>query len=142
MLFEGAQGLLLDAEHRWFPHVTRSCTGLAVVAILEQEAGIEAPDVTYVTRAYATQHGAGPFPWEVDASYPAATNVPNPWQGTLRFGELDLGLLHEAVAADMAASPLPVSHRLAVTCSANERGLLLSMPTSPTVHAHLQSSAR
>lgn len=34
----------------------------------------------------------------------------------LRFGRLDLDLLHEAVAADMAASPLPVSHRLAVTC--------------------------
>jgi adenylosuccinate synthase len=116
VLFEGAQGLLLDAEHRWFPHVTRSRTGLTNVAILAQEAGIEALDVTYVTRAYATRHGAGPFPRQVDASYPDATNVPNSWQGTLRFERLDLDLLHEAVAADMAASPLPVSHRLAVTC--------------------------
>ncbi len=116
VLFEGAQGLLLDAEHRWFPHVTRSRTGLTNVATLAQEAGIGALDVTYVTRAYATRHGAGPFPREVDASYPDVTNVPNPWQGTLRFGELDLDLLHEAVAADMAASLLPVSHRLAVTC--------------------------
>ncbi len=116
ILFEGAQGLLLDAEHRWFPHVTHSRTGLTNVAVLAQEAGIEALDVTYVTRAYATRHGAGPFPREAEMSYPDATNVPNPWQGTLRFGELDLDLLHEAVTADMAASLLPVSHRLAITC--------------------------
>ena len=116
VLFEGAQGLLLDAEHRWFPNVTRSRTGLTNVAILAQEAGIGALDVTYVTRAYATRHGAGPFPREAAVSYPDATNVPNPWQGTLRFGQLDLDLLHEAVAADMATSPLPVSHQVAVTC--------------------------
>ncbi len=116
VLFEGAQGLLLDAEHRWFPHVTRSRTGLTNVAVLAREAGIDALDVTYVTRAYATRHGAGPFPREAELSYPDATNVPNPWQGMLRFGELDLDLLHEAVAADMDASLLPVSHRLAVTC--------------------------
>lgn len=116
VLFEGAQGLLLDARHRWFPHVTRSRTGLTNVAILAQEAGIDALDVTYVTRAYATRHGAGPFPREAELSYPDVTNVPNPWQGKLRFGNLDLDLLHDAVAVDMAASPLPVSHRLAVTC--------------------------
>ena len=86
------------------------------MATLALEAGIGALDVIYVTRAYATRHGAGPFPREVDASYPDATNVPNSWQGTLRFGELDLDLLHEAVAADVAVSPLPVLHRLAVTC--------------------------
>ncbi len=116
VLFEGAQGLLLDAAHRWFPHVTRSRTGLHNVAVLAQEAGIGALDVTYATRAYATRHGAGPFPREADVSYPDATNVPNPWQGRLRFGHLDLDLLHEAVAADIAAAPVSVSHRLAVTC--------------------------
>ncbi len=116
VLFEGAQGLLLDAAHRWFPHVTRSRTGLTNVAALAQEAGIGALDVTYATRAYATRHGAGPFPREAALSYPDATNVPNPWQGTLRFGELDLDVLDKAVAADVAASPLSVSHRIAVTC--------------------------
>lgn len=116
VLFEGAQGLLLDAEHRWFPHVTRSRTGLTNVAVLAAEAGIGALDVTYATRAYATRHGAGPFPRETAVSYPDLTNVPNPWQGTLRFGHLDLDLLGEAVSADMAACPLPVSARLAVTC--------------------------
>lgn len=116
VLFEGAQGLLLDAGHRWFPHVTRSRTGLHNVAVLAQEAGIGALDVTYATRAYATRHGAGPFPREAGVSYPDATNVPNPWQGGLRFGHLDLDLLHDAVAADVAAAAVPVSHRLAVTC--------------------------
>ena len=80
VLFEGAQGLLLDAEHRWFPHVTRSRTGLTNVAALAGEAGIGALDVTYATRAYATRHGAGPFPREAAPTYPDLTNVPNPWQ--------------------------------------------------------------
>ena len=116
VLFEGAQGLLLDAEHRWFPHVTRSRTGLTNVAVLAREAGIGALDVTYATRAYATRHGAGPFPREAAVTYPDPTNVPNPWQGTLRFGHLDLDVLGEALSADMAACPMPVSARLAVTC--------------------------
>ena len=116
VLFEGAQGLLLDAAHPWFPHVTRSRTGLTNVAVLAQEAGITALDVTYATRAYATRHGAGPFPREAAVTYPDATNVPNPWQGTLRFGDLDLDLLRDAMAADVAACPVPVSSRLAVTC--------------------------
>lgn len=116
VLFEGAQGLLLDAEHRWFPHVTRSRTGLANVAVLASEAGIGALDVTHCTRAYATRHGAGPFPREGGPHYPDPTNVPNEWQGTLRFGLLDVDLLAEAVAADVAACPLPVSRRVAVTC--------------------------
>lgn len=117
VLFEGAQGLLLDERHRWFPHVTRSRTGLTNVEILAREAGIEALDVTYVTRAYATRHGAGPFPREVAGlHYDDRTNVPNVWQQTLRFGLLDLDLLTETIREDLGHAALPVQHSLAITC--------------------------
>lgn len=41
----------------------------------------------YVTRSYTTRHGAGTFP-EEDSSilFPDETNMPNEWQGTMRFG--------------------------------------------------------
>jgi adenylosuccinate synthase len=117
VLFEGAQGLLLDERHRWFPHVTRSRTGLTNVELLAREAGIEALDVTYVTRAYATRHGAGPFPREVAGlHYDDWTNVPNMWQQTLRFGLLDLDLLAETIGEDLGHANLPVQHSLAFTC--------------------------
>jgi hypothetical protein len=105
-LFEGAQGLLLDQDRGCFPHVTRSNTGLRNVLALADELGLERLDVTYVTRAYLTRHGAGAaaaratrktYPGVVDT-----TNVPNEHQGTLRFAWLDLDLLGRAIAADLA----------------------------------------
>src|SRR5262249_48902654 len=92
IVFEGAQGLLLDEYHRFFPHVTRSRTGLANVVDLCQAMGdIDRLDVYYVIRPYMTRHGEGPFPsYDPDMSFPDPTNHPNPWQGTLRFGALDV----------------------------------------------------
>lgn len=117
IVFEGAQGLLLDEDHHFFPHVTHSHTGLRNVMDLAADAGITQLDATYVTRAYATRHGAGPFPREVPGLvYADATNVPNDWQGSLRFGLLDLDLLAESIASDLRHATLPVEHGLAVTC--------------------------
>ncbi|HUH85812.1 MAG TPA: adenylosuccinate synthetase [Stellaceae bacterium] len=123
IVFEGAQGLLLDEEHPSFPHVTRAKTGLKNVLALARAADIDALDVTYMTRAYMTRHGAGPFPSETrERPYPGiayATNLPNRFQGALRFGWLDLDLLQATVGADLAlgfAASLALSHRLAVTC--------------------------
>jgi adenylosuccinate synthase len=123
-LFEGAQGLLLDQDRGFFPHVTRSNTGLRNVLTLAAELGLERLDVSYVTRAYLTRHGAGPLPHEVvNPPYPGihdATNVPNAYQGSLRFGWLDLNLLQRAIAEDLSdARHFPqftVSARLAITC--------------------------
>ncbi|MDQ0470431.1 adenylosuccinate synthetase [Labrys wisconsinensis] len=118
IVFEGAQGLMLDQDRGAFPFVTRSNTGLRNVVALAREAGIDGLDVTYVTRAYVTRHGAGPLAHELSgAPWPDATNLPNPWQGTLRYGTLDLDVLHRAVAADLGdAGGLAVTPRLAVTC--------------------------
>lgn len=122
VIFEGAQGLLLDQDRGAFPHVTRSNTGLRNVLALAGEAGIEALDVTYATRAYVTRHGAGPLAHEI-AGPPTdavrdATNVPNAWQGSLRFAWLDLDLLREAIADDLSDVPASIQVRpgVAVTC--------------------------
>jgi adenylosuccinate synthase len=121
VIFEGAQGLLLDQDRGAFPHVTRSHTGIRNAVALAREAGLERLDVTYVTRAYATRHGDGPLANEV-ARLPFDrvrddTNRPHPFQGSLRFGWLDLDRMRQAIAADLGdAAGLDVRHRLAVTC--------------------------
>lgn len=89
-VFEGAQGLLLDQNRKeYFPHVTHSNTGMENVNILCSQAGITEKEIYYVSRTYLTRHGAGPLP-EEDAtlSYDDDTNVPNPFQGRLRFAPL------------------------------------------------------
>ncbi len=91
IVFESGQGLLLDAENRRFaPHVTASRTGLANVAAILGNAGLSLDEVCYVTRTYVTRHGAGELPRECDPSQLGSigrdlTNVPNPWQGSLRY---------------------------------------------------------
>ncbi|MHB8920383.1 MAG: adenylosuccinate synthase [Halothiobacillus sp.] len=66
LMFEGAQGTLLDVDHGTYPFVTSSnttaggaCTGT----------GIGPLDLDYIlgiTKAYTTRVGGGPFPTELD----------------------------------------------------------------------------
>lgn len=124
LLFEGAQGLLLDQDRGFFPHVTRSNTGLRNVLALARELDLTQLEVTYATRAYLTRHGAGPLPRELPekpyAGVIDTTNVPNAYQGILRFAWLDLDLLGHAIAEDLADASqlpgLPIKTRLAITC--------------------------
>jgi adenylosuccinate synthase len=118
VIFEGAQGLLLDERHRFFPHVTRSLTGIHNVVRIAEEIGLQELKSIYVTRAYMTRHGAGPFPTErLGMSFTDPTNAPNEWQGALRFGDLDLDLLSESIANDLNdANRLDVTACVAVTC--------------------------
>lgn len=122
-IFEGAQGLLLDQNlgAPWFPHVTRSNTGLRNVRVLASEAGITGLDMYYVMRAYLTRHGAGPLPHEYRAKpferIIDATNVANPWQDSLRFAPMNLDLLESAVRADKESGRgALIRTHLAVTC--------------------------
>jgi adenylosuccinate synthase len=66
VLFEGAQGALLDVDHGTYPYVTSSstmaggvCTGLGIGPTLID-------GVWGITKAYATRVGAGPFPTKLD----------------------------------------------------------------------------
>ena len=122
VVFEGAQGLLLDQDRGAFPHVTRSNTGIRNVASLSQEAGIDALEITYATRAYTTRHGAGPLSRELPempyAGIVDATNVPNAYQGSLRYSHLDLDILAGAIRDDLSDLPASIdaSTRLLVSC--------------------------
>ncbi len=123
LVFEGAQGLALDQERGAFPHVTRSYTGLRNALEVAAEIGLKRLDVSYVTRCYATRHGAGPLPGATPeppvARFRDDTNVANGWQGSLRFAPLDLDSLHARIATDFgdaAATGIAVTRSLAVTC--------------------------
>lgn len=106
VIFEGAQGLLLDQDNkRFFPHVTHSKTGLHNVIEICKKAGIEHVDACYVARSYLTRHGAGELPGEdPNLSYEDNTNQPNPWQGTLRFAPQDWRLIDDAIHDDYNAN--------------------------------------
>jgi adenylosuccinate synthase len=65
VLFEGAQGCLLDLDHGTYPYVTSSST---IAAGACQSAGLgptQIDSVVGITKAYATRVGAGPFPTEL-----------------------------------------------------------------------------
>ena len=66
LLFEGAQGTLLDVDHGTYPFVTSSnCVAGAAAA----GAGVGPQMLHYVlgiTKAYTTRVGSGPFPTELD----------------------------------------------------------------------------
>jgi len=65
VLFEGAQGCLLDLDHGTYPYVTSSST-IAAGACQSAGVGPTAIDaVVGITKAYATRVGAGPFPTEL-----------------------------------------------------------------------------
>jgi len=122
VVFEGAQGLLLDQDYGAFPHVTRSNTGLKNMLAVAAEAGIGGLDVTYMTRAYATRHGAGPFAHEdADTSWLAMvdpTNEPNDWQGAIRTAPLDLDAVSAAIRHDLgqSSSDVEVSATVGISC--------------------------
>ena len=65
LLFEGAQGTLLDVDHGTYPFVTSSnCVAGAAAA----GAGVGPTKLNYIlgiTKAYCTRVGAGPFPTEL-----------------------------------------------------------------------------
>ena len=66
ILFEGAQGALLDVDHGTFPYVTSSNT-VAGSAAAGAGVGPQALDyVLGITKAYTTRVGAGPFPTELE----------------------------------------------------------------------------
>lgn len=107
IVFEGAQGLLLDQNMGAFPYVTRSNTGLKNVAELVNGSQITELEVVYATRCYTTRHGAGPMKDTLEAApysrIEDKTNIPNNYQGSLRFSYLDLDILKETLEKDKAS---------------------------------------
>ncbi len=65
LMFEGAQGAMLDVDHGTYPYVTSSNTSAGAAAT---GSGLGPADFDYVlgvVKAYATRVGSGPFPTEL-----------------------------------------------------------------------------
>ncbi|SLM28908.1 Adenylosuccinate synthetase [Desulfamplus magnetovallimortis] len=100
-IYEGSQGLLLDQDFGFFPHVTRASTGTKNAAEI---AGSNNLEIFLVTRAYQTRHGKGPMsnehlPHNIRKN-PVETNVANAFQGKFRRTLLDLSLIEYAMKRD------------------------------------------
>lgn len=65
ILFEGAQGTLLDIDHGTYPFVTSSNTTAGGAAIGSGMGPLNLDYVLGITKAYTTRVGAGPFPTEL-----------------------------------------------------------------------------
>jgi adenylosuccinate synthase len=104
VVFEGAQGLLLDQDdpdHQ--PHVTWSKTGIENVVTLCTKYNLDLTEVYYVTRPYLTRHGTGhihaglecPNTWGEDR-----TNKENTYQGKLRYGHMNWSKFKQRIDKD------------------------------------------
>jgi adenylosuccinate synthase len=68
VIFEGAQGALLDIDHGTYPFVTSSNPVAGAACIGAGVGPKDIDEVWGVTKAYGTRVGAGPFPTELDGS--------------------------------------------------------------------------
>jgi adenylosuccinate synthase len=114
VVFEGAQGVLLDEWYGFHPHTTWSTTTFGNAETLLSEAGHTGTTTRVgVLRSYFTRHGAGPFVTADDsvrAALPEAHNRDVGWQGRFRVGPFDAVAARYAI--DVAGRPdwLAITH--------------------------------
>ncbi|WP_433716593.1 adenylosuccinate synthetase [Nocardia sp. CA-084685] len=110
LIFEGAQGVLLDEWRGFHPHTTWSTVEPRNARALLAE--IDATAFTLgVTRTYMTRHGAGPFPTEDPTmSIPEPHNATGSYQGHFRRGRLDSVLLRYAIEVSGGIDGLALTH--------------------------------
>lgn len=117
LVFEGAQGVLLDEDFGFQPHTTWSkTTALNANRVLDEAECRHSRTVIGVLRAYATRHGAGPFPLYDDVltrELPDKYNPENPWQTRLLCGWWDFDMLRYSARVAKAQGGLDA---LALTC--------------------------
>lgn len=117
-IFEGSQGILLDMDHGIFPHVTYAHTTSKNAVEICQKLKVDEIETYYVSRSYATRHGAG---WMMDETPLQLINNEeetcfyNEYQKEFRIGKLDFNLLHYALQIDKIYSVSEKSH-LVITC--------------------------
>jgi adenylosuccinate synthase len=120
VVFEGAQGMLLDEIHGFGKHITWSdCTFNGALSIINQYGARSGVEITKigVVRSYFTRHGAGPFitevsngaikgitPWKNDH------NTNNEWQASLRIGYFDAMAFKYALNAIGNVDALAITH--------------------------------
>lgn len=118
ILFENGQGLGLDQNIKGQEnYTTPSNTGIAnPLEIIESVFDGEEVEIVYVTRSYLTRHGSGPMDNE-DKSlfFEDKTNMPNEFQGGLRFGRLDVDKMLTRIKKDVSLIPPNTKNRYNVS---------------------------
>ncbi len=113
LIFEPAQGILLDEKRGFHPHTTWSNTTPDNARRQLTEIGFTGDLKTYgIIRAYTTRHGFGPFVTEdveLDGQIPEYFNGTGPWQGKFRIGHFD-----------------PIAHRYAARAAGHLDGLIVT----------------
>ena len=159
VLFEGAQGVLLDEWQGFHPYTTWSTTTFENALTLLQEQGYDGDIVKVgLLRAYMSRHGAGPFVTEdaaLRSHFTDPHNVTNDWQQGFRVGSFDAVAARYAIEAAGQPDLLAVTHldqlaqaperRLAVayrytgddpeigSCVDAEDGLIVRLRLSPVL---------
>jgi adenylosuccinate synthase len=103
ILFEGAQGVLLDVDHGTYPFVTSSNTVAGTVGPGSGMGPSAAGFVLGIVKAYTTRVGSGPFPTEQDNNVGQNLGERGHEFGTVtgrkrRCGWFDAVLVRQAVA--------------------------------------------
>lgn len=104
IVFEGAQGLMLDEHFGNFPFVTPTRTGSINITNLCRKHSIELYEATYMMRPYLSRHGVdNTFCVEDVSEYfdiVDQTNVYNQWQESTRYSFLNLSELANFLLMD------------------------------------------
>ncbi len=110
VVFEGAQGVLLDEWRGFHPYTTWSTTTFANAETLLAEAGASAARIG-VIRCYMTRHGPGPFVTEDPTlELPEPHNTRGRWQGPFRAGHLDAVALRYAIEVSGGVDAIALTH--------------------------------
>ena len=117
VVFEGAQGILLDEWRGFHPYTTWSTTTFANAEALLAEAGQAAARLG-VARCYLTRHGPGPFVTEDPTlEFAEPHNRHGAWQGAFRIGHPDAVALRYAVEVAGGVDAVALTHLDAASLS-------------------------
>lgn len=134
IIFEGAQGIMLDMDYGIFPNVTYSHTTSRNAIDICKKLEISDIHIHYVTRCYQTRHGNGWMSNEGNIKLinnEEEINIEGKWQGSFRVGELDPALIDYAISCDDNYSSGYPKH-LHVTCL--DQRPEFSFPYSKLIH--------
>jgi adenylosuccinate synthase len=114
VIFEGAQGVLLDEWLGFHPHTTWSTTTFDNANALLDEAGFDGPRLRIgVLRSYFTRHGSGPLVTEDESMkerLPEPHNRDDGWQGRFRCGVFDEVAARYALAVVRGIDQIALTH--------------------------------
>jgi adenylosuccinate synthase len=109
VLYEGAQGILLDVDYGTYPYVTSSSTAASGIYNGAGIPGHKLEEVIGVAKAYTTRVGEGPFPTELFDEIGTTIQVKGNEIGATtgrkrRCGWLDIPLLRYAIKCSQLTS--------------------------------------